>query len=725
MKTLPQHIRSIETQLQLNGWIKALLLALSVGLVAFTLGLPKPWATMLGVGLMLVFQFAFGGFRSKRKEAIHILHEEAGNLEFSLELLEKSQLTIADRMQLERIGSKIPPRITVFHRGLLPFVLAFGFVYLLSFGLDYIPDLKEKNQGQAGTKENFPATLVADAPVLLTQTQVRIQSPDYTGIPAQLQDVLDIKAMKGSLLTWTLGFGNRRDLDVFLVNSSGDKLDFQASDSGFQLSQELISSGIYSIQAFRDSVGVFESDFYTIESIEDQSPQIIPEEKEIYKFFFPGNDPKLSLKADIRDDFRVNQVEIVATLVRGKGENVKFRETRFPVETVPFQSKISGFVLNVSSLDFQPGDELYYYWTAVDNKSPEANTSRTDTYFIKYFDDSEESNAVLEGMAIQVLPEYFRSQRQIIIDTEKLLAEKSRIAEKKFNSTSNEIGYDQKLLRLRYGQYLGEEFETAAVGVVVEPENDGDMLAGYRHLHDQEGEHEEVLPLPTQSAEAGHGHEVEESEAGSMESLMSEYIHAHDSEEMNTYFEQSTRGALKSALEQMWQAELYMRLFEPEKSLPYQYKALELLKTVQQKSRVYVKRTGYDPPPIKEDEKRLSGELDKLDQAIQKEQIQLASRIEPLASAVLGMLVQPDLSAQDRVLVWELGTLWAGKAQNSQLEDLNLLLYLQQLESGKLEDTGKKYLREKLYPLARNYKNTSVSYPSSEALKTAFRKNLK
>ncbi|HSF55914.1 MAG TPA: hypothetical protein VLA71_19320, partial [Algoriphagus sp.] len=251
------------------------------------------------------------------------------------------------------------------------------------------------------------------------------------------------------------------------------------------------------------------------------------------------------------------------------------------------------------ALDFQPGDELYYYWAAVDNKRPEANFSRTDTYFIKYVDENDQSDAALEGMVVQFLPEYFRSQRQIIIDTEKLIAEKSKKTDKEFGFTSNEIGYDQKLLRLRYGQYMGEEFESDAGGGSVE--EGGDLLTGFMHLHDQEGENETQVAVEPEN----HNHQEEHAEEtttseGGIESLLSEYMHAHDSEEVNTYFEQSTKGALKSALEQMWQAELYLRLFEPEKSLPFQYKALEFLKTVQQKSRVYVKKTGYDPPPIKE-----------------------------------------------------------------------------------------------------------------------------
>jgi hypothetical protein len=42
--------------------------------------------------------------------------------------------------------------------------------------------------------------------------------------------------------------------------------------------------------------------------------------------------------------------------------------------------------------------------------------------------------------------------------------------------------------------------------------------------------------------------------------------------------------------------------------LPYQYKALNLLKEISNDSRIYVHRMGFDPPPLKE-EKRLTADL--------------------------------------------------------------------------------------------------------------------
>ncbi|WP_339700664.1 hypothetical protein [Algoriphagus aquimarinus] len=142
----------------------------------------------------------------------------------------------------------------------------------------------------------------------------------------------------------------------------------------------------------------------------------------------------------------------MATLARGSGENVKFRENRIAIDSQNFKSEDLSVTVDLKAFDFKPGDELYYYWAAMDNRSPEPNFSRSDTYFLNYVDSSGIEEDEIIGMAIHVMPEYFRSQWQIIIDTENLIATQKSKSEQEFNAASNLIGSDQKLLRMRYGQ---------------------------------------------------------------------------------------------------------------------------------------------------------------------------------------------------------------------------------------------------------------------------------
>ncbi|HEY1006620.1 MAG TPA: hypothetical protein VGD92_05545, partial [Sphingobacteriaceae bacterium] len=66
-----------------------------------------------------------------------------------------------------------------------------------------------------------------------------------------------------------------------------------------------------------------------------------------------------------------------------------------------------------------------------------------------------------------------------------------------------------------------------------------------------------------------------------------------------------------TVLTEMWKAELQLRTFKPQAALPFEYKALRLLKDLQQQSRAYVGKTAIKTPPLKP-EKRLTGELEKV-----------------------------------------------------------------------------------------------------------------
>lgn len=94
---------------------------------------------------------------------------------------------------------------------------------------------------------------------------------------------------------------------------------------------------------------------------------------------------------------------------------------------------------------------------------------------------------------------------------------------------------------------------------------------------------------------------------------------------------------LKGALAQMWEAELRLRTHKPKEALPYEYKALRMLKEVQQSTRAYVAKTGFEAPPLKEPELRLSGELDKITPLSETQTIKTETKL-PYTRAALSWL---------------------------------------------------------------------------------------
>ena len=279
---------------------------------------------------------------------------------------------------------------------------------------------------------------------------------------------------------------------------------------------------------------------------------------------------------------------------------------------------------------------------------------------------------------------------------------------------------------MRYGQYLGEEFETSIGGHALpdEAEGGGDPLEGFMHKHDTgEGEHE---TNEKHEQEHDHDHGGAQNDDDPLAALMADYVHNHDDAETNTFYEQSTRSLLKMALEQMWQSELHLRLYEPEKAIPFEKKALEYLKSAQQKARTFVKKSGYDPPPIKEKETRLTGELKNVNTAFRLERSYSQVQIEQMVGQVLGYLELKQLSPAQKRTVQQLSTALTDRVMNTSLSNWSVLSGLQKLISDKgLSAQEKQLLKTKLYSLSGASQRTTPSYTSDKKLEQTFWKRLR
>jgi hypothetical protein len=733
MNKLKQIIAKVNFQLYLVATLKCLMAASSVYFLILLLTKSIFFAGFIGILIFAGIAFYTKLFQDKKKEVIQLIHKKLGDTEYSLELLNVEQPNLAQQLQLERLFSKsnfqtpwaIDNKISYFLLAFIASIIAYLFVPKLDFS---------KKNGLKGQENTiFSTEKTAQIPTFVT-AELSTTPPSYTGLTITNSKNMNASAISGSILKWRLEFTSSQNLSVKLSNNRGEEISLKKIGEKFEYSDQLISSGLYTFKAFWHDSLVYQSDYYRLEAIPDLAPKIEPSSKELYKLHFLKDPKNVQISAKISDDFLVNQAFIVATLARGSGENVKFREVKFPIVQANFKQANISKNIDLKALNFAPGDELYYYWAAFDNKQPTPNYTKSDTYFIVYKDTSQTEEADLATMAMNIMPEYFRSQRQIIIDTEKLIAKRKKLGKEDFNSTSNEIGFDQKALRLRYGQYLGEEEESSIGGVNALPsdvETDGDMLKGFRHDHDEgEGDHEDG----EKHNEHEHQHGAENpNESDPVANLLADYIHSHDDGEANTYYEQSTRSLLKMALEQMWQSELHLRMYEPEKAIPFEKKALEYLKSAQQKARTFVKKTSFDPPPIKEKEKRMTGELTKFNAQFKYEKIYTQQQIENLIADVMGIIETKvegkKLSGLQKQKVLELSSALGNKVVNSSLSNWSILSDLQTIINDKeLSEKAQLSLKTKLYhlinkTLPNNNTPKNASYLSDKKLEKAFWKN--
>jgi len=398
LKSLQSHIARIEKQIIVMIILKSILVGISLAAIMVVFGASISLACLFGIGCSNLSFYLLCGFSKHRKAAIIHLHKHTKGLEFSLELLEKSNLNIAEQLQIERIEAQVnADPVGLDFRKIAPFFLLL-LLPLLVFGVSkIIPEKAAANSILERKNQISLPDSILEVAISLNEISLKITPPSYTGIPESRQSSLQISALKGSRIDWLLQFSDL-DLQVFLINSLRDSLAFNRSASGFQLSDQVNSSGIYAIQAFKDSLLVYESAFFQLEAILDLAPIISPSEKELYSYHFNKDGTSKKVEAVLSDDFLVAEVYLVATLARGSGENVKFRETRIPISKKNFKTATLDVNLDLKALDFKPGDELYYYWAAIDNKRSEPNFSRSDTYFLNFVDSAGMTEEQLMGI---------------------------------------------------------------------------------------------------------------------------------------------------------------------------------------------------------------------------------------------------------------------------------------------------------------------------------------
>lgn len=469
--------------------------------------------------------------------------------------------------------------------------------YLLTGVLLFIgiPYLKSGNvSGLSGTAEQNSQGIASGQglPPQLNRIQVQIIPPAYTGVSSRKQNQLSIKAENGAILRWEMQTSIPVKHFKFIFNDK-EKINLQSENGegiSWTLSRKMVKPGFYQIE-----MDGKKSDLYQVELIADRPVVIQITQPKPHTTIDFGEAKKVNMKVSLDDDYGIQNAYISATLASGKGEGVSFTEKKLVFNT-SFNAQKSMKLqkeLDLNALGMKPGDELYFFVAATDNYG---QASRSDVYFVSIADTTELMSLAGMTSGVNLVPEYFRSQRQIIMDTEKLLSEQSKITVQQFKTRSNDLGTDQKLLRMRYGKFLGEESETEIGG---------------GHDHDEEGhDHEEGH---------SHGKEPEKTAAfGDVQAIMDSYAHKHDIAEDATFFEPEVKSRLKAVLTEMWSSELKLRTYQPQEALPFAYKALRLLKDLQQKSRAFVAKTTVKVSQLKE-EKRFSGELDKIGQPVMEQ----------------------------------------------------------------------------------------------------------
>ncbi len=510
-------------------------------------------------------------------------------------------------------------------------VLLVGLLFIMAdrikiFSLSNIYSTKIHNDRKSNSIEN-EAVLI---PKILDQS-IEVESPKYSQIPRQMSKDFNINAMEGARVTWSVRFTNPK-AKYFLVGIDGNKFQMTESNSGEFVADQLVSrTGIYRFEYQLDLKKHPIGDVYSISMQRDRPPKItvmFPDKTPLE--FSQLDSPTFDLKVNIGEDFGLSEVKILASVAKGSGESVKFRDQQFSFdENIGKNAHLAQVALNTSltsssftkkwsleSLEMEPGDEAYFNVIATDNKQPFQQTSRSESIIVRWLDEDNYA-VVAEGMNINFLPEYFRSQRQIIVETEQLIEDKNDLSSNLFSEKSVDLGHSQSDLKRKYGQYLGDEFGEGPGEQfgLADGYHGGESLATGEATAGMNNNISTDVNKDDQQQELGHEHESEEHEqkgrgyfSGNKASLINRFTHTHNSIEVGPMGSKDPKSWMKLAVDRMWQAELHLMLSQPKLALPFEYQAYKYFKLARQAERIYAKRLGFEAPPVDESN-RLSGEL--------------------------------------------------------------------------------------------------------------------
>lgn len=399
-----------------------------------------------------------------------------------------------------------------------------------------------------GTGAGMPVTApVAKAAAVAApgSVVVRITPPKYTAVVPFESTPRDLEVPENSIVQWC-------GKDAVIELSDGQQL-----KSGASCAEWIARESVF--WRWR---GVR----YNLRVTPDQPPQITFTAPTDMVQVLAADAKIAAIAVSVRDDYQVSRATLHLTLARGSGENIRFsdREVPLPASGDP-RTRNWSRKWTLAELGMEPGDELYFFVRALDNAEP-AHSTQSPTYTLRLpgpVGTEEESSA----LPMLVKPENLRSQRQVIIDTEQLIADmkaQPKMAAAIVRSRSESVAADQAQLRRRYGQFLGEESSL-------------------------------------------FGDDDHEKEKGKID-VVAEFGHAHDQAENATLFDEGTKKILRRALSAMWDAEKALRAITPGPALAPEHKALEAIKQLQQADRIYLHKTAFAPPPIKE-ELRMSGDV--------------------------------------------------------------------------------------------------------------------
>ncbi len=315
----------------------------------------------------------------------------------------------------------------------------------------------------------------AEGAIVIEELRVRVVPPAYTGLGAEeaLGDA-PVRALAGSQVFVSLHVRGA---------VAGASLGFNGAASPMRLLGEGRFVGAFTASAS----GALEA---RVVADERRAPAPFVRAVEVYadappeaRIIEPGGDQLLReiptapvpVVWTARDDLGLSSVTLKYIKSRGEGDAAKFTDGEVGMGSVErgnlreWQGRAS---LDLTRLGLQAGDTLVF-WIEARDRNPNANNTGRSASLAIAIRAPEAARLSLSDLLPSEIGRFRLSQRAIIIKTEKLHAERTRLPQQELLARSNDIAADQRDFKNSFNEYIkregaGEDEGAGANGASVE-----------------------------------------------------------------------------------------------------------------------------------------------------------------------------------------------------------------------------------------------------------------
>jgi hypothetical protein len=330
MSTQSPLLKKLSTRYTIMRSVEVLLIALAAGLLVWAI---TDWIATdtigrtIGVTLGAAFAALLSLMRTKILSPaapflIRHLNNRYPQLQASADLLlaDESTLSLIQKIQLARVQSQLQliyPEIKLPHQLRIASLTLLGSVAISALLMAFQSASKKETDELVNQVQ---ATAADPQAARLNSLQVTITPPAYTGLASRKAEDANLNVQQNSKVVWSAKFSTA--VQAWLVFSGRDSIALTEQGKVYTAQKIISEAGFYQL-AWNSLGKTVYTDFFKIEVIKDQAPQIEITNLEQFTRLKQTDSWSVPVKTNLRDDYGLTDAQIIATVSKGSGESVK------------------------------------------------------------------------------------------------------------------------------------------------------------------------------------------------------------------------------------------------------------------------------------------------------------------------------------------------------------------------------------------------------------------